>query len=139
MKKYSINMEMSRAVCDECRSRIALKECYNNVFKIATEHITEFRAGRWCVAYGYMTISEKLLCRHCFIIDESDRVIDVTLPLLNSKSDAEYFVFHKFYDFDDYLRAISHDENYPALTRYLREQDHKFMAQAANNGYCCIG
>lgn len=138
MDKYILNIDKSKEVYSKCKKRLAAKECYNNVFRVATDYITNFKTKKWRIAYGYMTVLDNLLCRHCFIIDENNTVIDPTIILIN-RTDAEYYTMKIFDDWCEYFKAIKKEQYLPALYRYLNEYNKIALNWAEENQYVLIG
>ena len=139
MKKYLLDVEQSKAVYSDCKPRLQVKMCYNNVFNVITEYISKFRAGEWKVAYGYMTVFDKLLCRHCFIVNEDGKVIDPTIFLGSANTEREYYAMKVFDDVDVYFEAIESDGYFPALDKYLAEQNKQANIWANENGFILTG
>ena len=139
MKEYKINIDKSKEVFNKCKSHIAIKECYNNVFRVSTDYSKNFNNNKWRVTYGYMTVTVNLLCRHCFIIDENNEVIDPTI-LLTFKGEApQYFAMKIFDNYNEYLSAIERERRFPALNFYLRNEDFQAEKWAQKNNYILIG
>ena len=138
MQKYTLNIDKSKEVAEHCKKHLKLKMCYNNVFNVATTYVDNFHNGKWKIAYGYITSVANLLCRHCFIIDENNDVIDPTIALRNDV-DAEYYTMKIFDDIDEYFNAISQEQYYPALERYLRENNKQAYKWADKNGFILMG
>jgi hypothetical protein len=138
MQKYALNIDKSKEVAEHCRKHLKLKMCYNNVFNVVTTYIDNFHNGKWKIAYGYISSVANLLCRHCFIIDENNDVIDPTIALRNDV-DAEYYTMKIFDDIDEYFNAVSQGQYYPALERYLYENDKQAQKWADENGFILIG
>lgn len=82
-----------------------MKECYNNIFNVVTDYIPKFRCSLWRVAYGYMKVFDNVYCRHCFVIDENNKVIDPTLYTTERQDidSKEYFASYIFDDINAYL------------------------------------
>lgn len=139
MIKYLLDVEQSKAVYNDCKPLLQMKMCYNNVFQVTTEYISKFRAGEWKVAYGYMTVIENVLCRHCFIIGENGKVIDPTIFTGSGITEREYYTMKVFDDIDSYFEAIENENYYPALDRYLAEQNKQANAWANKNGFILTG
>lgn len=139
MKKHLLDVETSRAVYNNCKPFLQAKMCYNNVFNVVTEYISDFRSGKYKVAYGYMSVFGSVLCRHCFIIGEDDRVIDPTIFVGSTSADREYYSMMIFDDIDKYFEAIESDEYYPALERYLRERNKAAWKWAKTNNKILTG
>lgn len=139
MLKYLLDVEQSRAVYNYCKPLLQTKMCYNNVFHVVTEYISKFRAGEWKVAYGFMTVFDNLLCRHCFIIDENEKVIDPTIFTGSASTEREYYAMKVFDDIDVYFEAVENNNYYPALDRYLSEQNKQAYEWAEQNGFILTG
>lgn len=140
MKKLNLDKTKSKEVYDYFKDNIKIKECYNNTFNLFTLCPKTFREGKWKVAYGYVEVMPLLYCRHCFVVDENDKVIDPTIYVQNKPNDdRDYFVMYVFDDTDEYLNAIESDNLMPALEKYLREQDKQAQQWANENGYLFIG
>ena len=106
MRKHTLDLKQSKAVYERCKRHIQIRHCYNNVFEVVTDYIGNFRSGKWKIAYGYMEIMAGLYCRHCFILDEADKVIDPTIYAQEERPDRVYYVMIVFDDVDEYLAAI---------------------------------
>lgn len=89
LKKY----HKSKEIYESCKQNIAIKECYNNVFNVVTDYIGKFRNGEWQVAYGYVETMAGFYCRHCFIIDENNKVID---PTIHTNTDPNYSIIAEY-------------------------------------------
>lgn len=138
IREHEINIPLSREVYDGCSDLIERKMCYNNVFNVITfgGHLEKFHTNRWKVAYGYVKAVDKLMARHAFILDEDDKVIDPTLigsKYFNEDESKEYISF-KIFDFEEYLDAISANDNQPALFNvyYKEEMDAHLWAKERN-------
>lgn len=140
MRKHELDVEQSKAVYEYCKSRLAMKECYNNVFNVVTDYISNFRSGKWYVAYGYVTVFENVMCRHCFIIAENGKVIDPTIfttPHLDT--DRQYITMKIFDDIDEYFDEIEKADYYPALDMYMRKYTVQAEKWAIENGFILTG
>lgn len=139
MRKAKLDVEKSREVYEYFKDYIKVKECYNNVFNVFDLSNKTFREGKWKIAYGYTEVMAGLYCRHCFILDENDRVID---PTLSAQTDPpltrDYYVMAVFTNMDDYLCAIEDNDLFPALDKPLREQDKQAQQWARDNGLIFI-
>ena len=140
MRKHYLDYEKTKEVYKQCKPHIEFKQCYNNVFNIVTDYIAAFRSGEWKVAYGYVEVMPLVYCRHCFIIDESGKVIDPTIctntePNINR----EDLVMKVYDDIDDYFSAIERENLYPALDKVLRENDAQAQKWANENGFILTG
>ena len=123
MKTVKLDYFDSSEVFAKSKPYIHAKDCYGNIFRVATNFIDKFRTGKWKVAYGYMSIAKGIYCRHCFILNEQRNVIDPTLFLLEPKERPEYLLMFSFERFDIYFDAIQRERYYPALINYLKEHD----------------
>lgn len=140
MKKHTLNVELSREVYEHFKDYIKIKECYNNVFTVFEYNPKPFREGKWKIAYGYFEVMAALYCRHCFILDEHDAVIDPTI-FANSEPQAqrEYYVMAVFDDMDEYLTAIEENDCMPALNKHFLASDIKAQLWAKENGVIFVG
>lgn len=140
MRKHSLDLEQSKAVYEDCRQHIKVKHCYNNVFEVVTDYISNFRSGKWKVAYGFAEVMAGLYCCHCFILDEQDKAIDPTIYTQNEPHlQREYYVMFVFDDVDEYFNAIESEDYMPALDKHLREQDKQAQQWAKENGLIFVG
>lgn len=135
-----LNVSQSRTVYERCKKQLVMKECYNNIFKVTINYMSIFRSGKWKVAYGYMSVFENVMCRHCFIIDETGQVIDPTIFTPTSVNlDRKYLIMKIFDDIDEYFTALEQENHYPALEKYLKEHAIKMQKQANDTGFVLIG
>ena len=139
MLKCKLNLEQSKTVYEHCKRHIQIKHCYNNVFEVVTDYMSNFRSGKWKIAYGFTEIMAGLYCRHCFILDENGNVIDPTLYAQSEQRNKAYYVMTVFDDVDEYLTAIESENYMPALERYLRVQDKQAQQWAKENGIIFVG
>ncbi len=139
MLKYKLDIEKSKEIYDYFKDCVKVKECYNNVFNVFDLSNKTFREGKWKIAYGYTEVMAGLFCRHCFIIDENNRVIDPTLFAQNEQHERAYYVMYAFDDVDEYLTAIEENDLFPALDKYLREYDKQAHEWAKENGVILVG
>lgn len=154
MKYYKLNKEKSLEVYNKNNLLLEQKQCYTNTFMIVTEYSEKFKFGLWKVAYGYMKIAKNmnLYCRHAFVLDENNDVIDVTLALLcdNKLSDTsqnideesniedKYIVMKVFDKVEEYISALEENDRYVALETYLRKEDAKLLEWSMkNNVFLC--
>ena len=139
MRRATLDVEKSREVYEYFKDYIKVKECYNNVFNVFDLSNKTFREGKWKIAYGYTEVMAGLYCRHCFILDENDRVIDPTLFVQTDPPlTRDYYVMTVFTNIDDYLCAIEDNDLYLALDKPLRKQDQQAQQWARNNGLIFI-
>lgn len=140
MRKHTLNIEQSKVVYGDCKQHLQMKHCYNNIFEVVTDYMSNFRSGKWKVAYGYFEVMACIYCRHCFVLDENGEVIDPTIfTKSNIPNSNEYYVMTVFDDVDEYLSAIEDNNFMPALDKYLREQDREAQKWANENGIVLIG
>lgn len=140
MRKAKLDIDKSKEVYEYFKDCIKVKECYNNVFNVFDLSNKTFREGKWKIAYGYVEVMAGLYCRHCFILDENDNVIDPTLYTQTELPlSREYYVMAVFDDVDEYLNAIESNDLMPALDKYFREQDRHAQQWARENGIIFVG
>ena len=138
MLKYEIDLERSKVVYENCKHLVQMKMCYNNIFNVVTDYISYFRTGKWKVAYGFVEVMAGLYCRHCFILDENNKVIDPTFFTNSEQYDREYYVMTAFDDVDEYLTALENENYMPVLENYFREQDRQAIKWALDKGYIFV-
>ena len=139
MKQYTLNVEQSRALYKKHKSKIEPKNCYMNIFHVLTLYPRVFQSGEWKIAYGYVNSIDGVYCRHCFIL-AGEQVIDPTLFASDRDNpDRKYFITRVFDNTEDYLAALDAEENYPALTTQLRNEDRAAQQWGMENGYLFIG
>ena len=148
----SLNVEKSIHAYQRCGSQIQIKECYVNVFRVFGEHYSKFKTKEWRVAYGYLRVfpDKPVYCRHCFILDRNNEVIDVTLvALLQDKGKLnledettysalveerevknKYLLMHIYDDPDEYLKVIEEEDLQPALIMTLLKEEHQILQWA---------
>lgn len=139
MIKYQLDYDKSKEVYEYFKDAIKIKECYNNIFNILTLSNKTFREGKWKVSYGYTEVMPLVYCRHCFILDEKDKVIDPTLFAGSEQPHRQYCVMYVFDDVDKYLNAIENDNLMPALNGYLKEYEKTAHEWALTQGIVLIG
>lgn len=140
MKKHQLNIEQSKAVFEHCKQHLKMKHCYNNVFEVVTDYMSNFRSGKWKIAYGYVNVIPCVYCRHCFVLDENDEVIDPTIfTKPQGETNNEYLVMTTFDDVDEYLTAIENEDYMPALNGYLKEYEKSAYEWAKTEGIALIG
>lgn len=140
MKKHQLNIEKSKEVYEHCKRHIKLKHCYNNVFECVTDYMSKFRNGEWKASYGYVSAMVAVYCRHCYILDENNNVIDPTIFVQSEpNTEREYYTMFVFDDVDEYLNAIESEDYMPALDKYLKEHERNAVKWAAENGVMFIG
>ena len=139
MRKHNLDLVQSKEVYENCKRHIQIKHCYNNVFEVVTDYMRKFRLGKWKIAYGYTEVMAGLYCRHCFILDEHNKVIDPTIYAQKEQPNREYYVMAIFDDVDEYLAAIESEDYMPALVKTLREQDKQAQQWANENGILLVG
>ncbi len=136
---YLIDVLRSKELAKKVK-RICPKECYANVFRVFTSFPAEFRSGRLRVAYGYVSICDKLWTRHCFIITNNNEIIDPTLALQQDGLESRlYHVMKIFPSVQEYMEAIDSEHGYPALTRCLSREDVEAQQWCLDNGYYPVG
>lgn len=154
MRYYNLNKEKTLELYNKKNLLLEIKECYMNTFMVFTEYQEKFNVGLWRVAYGYMKISKdvNLYCRHAFVLDENDEVIDVTLALLcdNKRSNTirsineescteDKYIVMKIFNAEEYLKALEENDKYVALETYLHEEDMKMLEWSVKNNIFLCG
>lgn len=140
MEQYFLNSEQSRAVYSKYKKIIKPKECYTNVFNVLAQEFSKFESGEWRVAYGFVSSIECIYCRHSFILDKDNLVIDPTMCASDrDNTERVYYVMKVFDEIKDYISAIDSEEGYPSLGRYLRRAEMKAQEWGKQNGYIFIG
>ena len=110
-----------------------------NIFHVLTLYPRVFQSGEWKIAYGYVNSIDGVYCRHCFIL-AGEQVIDPTLFASDRDNpDRSYFITKVYDKTEDYLAALDAEENYPALTTQLRNEDLAAQQWGMENGYLFIG
>lgn len=126
VEKHKFNHKESLEVYEKCKHYIEQKQCYTNVFYTIAYYHEKFNTGEWKIAYGYINIFDNgnLMARHCYIVNEDNEAIDVTLFELtnfnkeNYESDTHYS-FKIFDSVDEYLEEVERNSNYPDLIKPL--------------------
>ena len=140
MRKLNLDVNKSKEVYDTCKDRIKQKECYSNVFNIMDYDPKPFRDGTWKISYGYVEAMSGLYCRHCFIVDKDDRVIDpTTFTHKEPPTQRAYYVMYIFDDLDDYLSAVLSEDCMPSLDLYFKDDDKAAFKWAKNNNLLFVG
>lgn len=140
MNPFQLNLAATTDILSRCKSKVAKKQCYANVFHVATSCMQKLTSGEWRIAYGFVFSTQNIYVRHAFFLDQDDKVIDPT-PF-SGKKDREreqYFVFKTFGTVSEYLDAINQEGGYPALSRFLRVEEQKLQQWGYENGYLFIG
>ncbi|MGE6347867.1 hypothetical protein ACQKIY_25665 [Bacillus mycoides] len=135
-----INYEESVKVHKENLRRIQKKMCYNNVFNVVSFVDNKFYSGEWRVAYGYWTAIDGIMARHCYIVDNDNKVIDPTAPFSTTKDikNVDYLTFKVFEDADEYLELLWANNREPALYRAFLEEEKKAHEYAMKNSLILI-
>lgn len=155
MKFYKLNKEKTLELYNKKNLLLEKKQCYMNTFLVVTEYRENFKLGLWKVAYGYMKITKdmNLYCRHAFVLDENNEVIDVTLALLcdNKLSDIshnideesniedKYIVMKIFDDVEEYLSALEENDRFVDLETYLHKEDTELLEWSMKNNIFLCG
>lgn len=139
IQHHKLNLDESQKAYMSCAFKIEPKNCYHNVYRVATENRDKVKSGEWKIAYGYMKVTpdSNLYARHCFMVNIKNEVIDPTIIATCFKHDIAiidgYFSFYIYEDFRKYVEDIFNNSGYPDLLRTLREHDVDTM-WAAQNG-----
>lgn len=155
MKYYKLNKEKSLEIYNKKDILVEQKACYTNTFLVVNRYMDKFTSKEWRVAYGYMKISEnenlnKLYCRHAFVLDQNDEVIDITLAFLcdtsmadrdinNELSDDKYIIMKVFDDVEDYIDTLAAEDGDVCLCMYLRDEYLKLQEWAWKNDIMLCG
>lgn len=140
MEQYFLDTEQSCAVYKKYKKIIKPKECYTNIFSVLSQEFSKFESGEWRVAYGFVSSIDCIYCRHCFILDKNDRVIDPTMYASErDTTNRIYYVMKVFDKLKDYISALDAEDGYPALGRYLKRAETKAQEWGNQNGCLFIG
>lgn len=138
MQKAALDPQKSKSLYLQHPRQYKAKECYANVYRAITDNFSKVNSGKWKIAYGFYTISDlpNLLGRHCFFLDEDDKVIDPTIfthaaPNLNH----QYYVFYIFDSIKDYYSEVEKADYHPALLSFLRPYEEKAHLWAKIHDY----
>jgi hypothetical protein len=112
IRNLTLDKELSMQLFNSHQDVLLPNHCYNNVFSMTHQHGHKFVTGEWKIAYGYWSIMDKLMARHCFIL-EGDTVIDPTYGFRTS-GESEYIAF-KVLEFGEYLDLLTEADGQPAL------------------------
>ena len=139
MKKYSLNIEVSRNLYNKHKCKIEPKNCYINIFNISTLYPKTFHSGEWKIAYGYVSSIDNVYCRHCFILAGNEVIDPTVFSTERNNESCRYYIIKVFNSIGEYLDALSEERNFPALVKYLKKEDDKAWEWAQQNGYIFIG
>lgn len=133
----TLNIEETWRVYQEYPNLVKLKECYMNVFRIATQ-LEEVMSGRWRVAYGYMPAhldKLKVYVRHCYMLDEDNKVVDPTCMLFYDKRDCgdEYLTLAS-YNLGDYIGKIIANDFILSLDNCFTDAENKLRDECLQKG-----
>lgn len=142
MQQFPLDVEKSKSLYREQAKRFQARDCYRNIYKAITNHISDVGTDGWKVAYGYYSCKEcpRWLLRHCFILDQEDHVIDPTIFTHKDKSTChEYFVLFAFDSYRDYFAAVEESDYYPSLDHRYHALSKEAWEWARQNGYVLSG
>ena len=156
MKYYKLNKEKSLELYNKKDMLIEEKACYTNTYMVVNQYMEKFKSGKWKVAYGYMQIAEdknvkNLYCRHAFVLDENEKVIDVTLALLcdkdesarniddEAKSENKYIIMKVFDDVEEYIDTLMEYDGDACLSFYLKDEYLDLLKWAMENNIMLCG
>ena len=119
MKPYKIDYDLSKRVYEQYKDIIEIKQCYNNSFTVATtSQELGFFDGKCKLGYCYMDIGFiGLLVRHCVIITEDNKLIDVTAFASDNEKERilrrDYYIFEELDDKQVFkmVNATNHADN----------------------------
>ena len=135
MRTHKLNLETSKSVYESCKDKIALKQCYFNVFCVTDNYTENFKSGKWKVAYGFLHCFDDLYVRHCYILDEHDRVIDPTLMIRNSIPEKDYITFF-IAEYNEYIDMILENHCFPDLVMALKKKENEIRKENPNLVLC---
>jgi hypothetical protein len=125
IQEHELNIELSRQVYENLNDLIEPKRCYDNVWFVTTYgNRNEFRTGEWKIAYGFVKAIDRLLVRHCFIVNDNGEVIDPTIVSTGSfkEDDDHYYISYALLNLKEYHKLIEKDRN-PTLFTTLRDKE----------------
>lgn len=129
MKKYYLDLKLSKKIYNSNKNKLKKSECYTNIFNVITS--PELVSQDIKIAYGFIyRKSINMFTRHCFIILE-DKVVDPTIlfwSVANVQNIVTYYPF-KVYNVDEYLSILSKKNNKTDLYELLIKEE----VQAHNN------
>ena len=136
----NFNIDDTNSILESCGDAIAFKECYNNVFNVITYGFcSKFHNGEWKVTYGYVSVFDNIMARHCFILDENNNVIDPTLMKFQGHQENRFYVSFAILEFDDYMDKLEQNDLQPALFRVLRNAESEMINWSNENMYVLCG
>lgn len=141
IQQYYVNYDLSKEIYSKCSHLIEKKQCYNNVFNILThsEYDNKFHSGEWKFAYGFVEVTESILARHAFIIDESNQAVDPTLANSDYFDDIDTYISFKVLNFSEYLKALHNNGLQPALFHVFMDEEIEANKWARERDMVCVG
>ena len=146
MRLYDLNKEASNEVYACLSDSIKLKKCYTNIFHavMSAEYFGKFKSGEWKIAYGYFQVTGigTLYARHCFILDENDKVIDPTLSkVLEEKNERDrypQYICTAILTLNEYEELIFSNNSLSLDDVFLKEEK-ELQHDAFDSGIFLIG
>ena len=155
MKYYKLNKDKTLEIYNKKDILVEQKACYTNTFLMVNKYMDKFINKEWKVAYGYMKIAENeslnhLYCRHAFILDENNEVIDITLAFLcdtsitgrnidEELSEDKYIVMKMFDNVEDYIDTLAAEDGDACLSIYLKDEYLELQEWAWKNNIMLCG
>lgn len=126
MKEHRLNHKESVALRDKMGDILESKGCYTNIFHAIANSDRKIINGEWKIAYGYLMVLEDapIMARHCFIVNSEGEAIDPTLMNVTGYKEGQergFVSFAVFENVDDYLKAVTSNDNVPDLIKYFKE------------------
>ena len=130
IKEHKLNYHDSLALRDRMGDILETKGCYTNIFHAISHSDGKILNGEWKIAYGYLMVLEDapIMARHCFIVNSEGEAIDPTLMNISGykKGQERGFVSFAIFDnTDDYLNAVTSNDNVPDLIKHFKVLESK--------------
>lgn len=122
IKEHQLNLVESQKIHDEITKvkPLQLNQCYFNTFAVATMLSTDrTKSRKYKVAYGFMRVVDeseegykdwqyRSFVRHAFIVDDKNRIVDVSYIHLNNikPSKPPTYLIMKKYAIDEYMNMV---------------------------------
>lgn len=157
IKEYQLNLEDSQKIHDEIVKvkPLQLNQCYFNTFAVATMLSTDrAKSRKYKVAYGFMKVignneegyedwQYRSFVRHAFIVDDKNKVVDVSYIHLNNikPSKPPTYLIMKKYAIDEYMGMVMESmKNNPSEIDLVWENgviknEELFKETAGKEGY----
>lgn len=136
MKKYYLDLKLSKKIYNSNKNKLKKSECYTNIFNVITS--PELVSQDIKIAYGFIyRKSINMFTRHCFVI-LGDRVVDPTALFWDIENVADITTYYPFkeYTFTEYLSALSENNRradlYEALLKEEIDAHNKLISMNFN-------